>query len=154
MFKKFNWGWGIAIVYGSFVLTFLVFLAYTTTQKVELVSEDYYNSELTYQSRLEAINRVKQIDSIISFKIDKKLISFNLPFISNNIQNGIVKLYRPSNSKLDKSFVINDLISLKSGLNSSLINLDLNNLSQGMWKVQVEWSIADSSYYFEKTIFL
>ena len=111
MFKKFNWGWGIAIVYGSFVLTFLVFLAYTTTQKVELVSEDYYNSELTYQSRLEAINRVKQIDSIISFKIDKKLISFNLPFISNNIQNGIVKLYRPSNSKLDKSFVINDLIS-------------------------------------------
>ncbi|MFY8161823.1 MAG: FixH family protein [Candidatus Kapaibacteriota bacterium] len=154
MFKKFNWGWGIAIVYGSFVLTFLVFLAYTTTQKVELVSEDYYNSELTYQSRLEAINRVKQIDSIISFKIDKKLISFNLPFISNNIQNGIVKLYRPSNSKLDKSFVINDLISLKSGLNSSLINLDLNNLTQGMWKVQVEWSIADSSYYFEKTIFL
>jgi hypothetical protein len=154
MFKKFNWGWGIAIVYGSFVLTFLVFLAYTTTQKVELVSEDYYNSELTYQSKLEAINRVKQIDSIISFKIDKKLISFNLPFISNNIQNGIVKLYRPSNSKLDKSFVINDLISLKSGLNSSLINLDLNNLTQGMWKVQVEWSIADSSYYFEKTIFL
>ncbi len=159
MFKKFNWGWGIAIVYSCFVLTFLAFLAYTTTQKVDLVSEDYYNSELTYQSRMNAVNRGKNIEDIIKFNIENKNVTFNLPFESKDIKNGSVKLYRPSNSKLDKSYDLKSLIVNKSGIIdsntiSNNINLNLDKFEKGMWKVQVEWSVVDSLYYFEKTVFL
>ena len=167
MFKKFNWGWGIAIVYSSFVLTFLAFLAYTTTQKVELVSEDYYNSELTYQSRMNAINRGKSIEDKINFNLVKNNLTFNLPFDAKNITDGKIKLYRPSNSKLDKQFEIKSLLNQNNSRSvnnynnntdsmqiSNNVSLNLEKFEKGLWKVQVEWSILDSNYYFEKTVFL
>lgn len=166
MFKKFNWGWGIAIVYGSFVLTFIAVLVYSTTQKVDLVNEDYYKSELNYQKRIEAINRTKLISDgiIIDFKDNSMLIQ--LPFLPEQIKNSTLKLYRPSNSKQDKEYDLNPLLVLH---NNSLSNAENNdnltpqlskykidniNVGKGFWKAQLEWEVNGNKYYKEESMML
>ena len=53
MESKFNWGWKIAILYGGFVCFMLVMVFIASNQKVELVTTNYYEEELKYQSHID-----------------------------------------------------------------------------------------------------
>lgn len=153
MLKKFNWGWGIALVYSTFVIAFLGVLVYSTTQKVDLVDEHYYNAELTYQSRMDAINRGAKIDNQMNFQFDKvgRVINFELPFTKSNIQENSLKFYRPSNSKLDKQIKLENVNVEEIGENSKY-KIDLAKFENGVWKMQLELKYKDSLYYIEKLI--
>lgn len=166
MYKKFNWGWGIAIVYSLFVLTFIAILIYSTTQKVDLVNEDYYKSELNYQKRIEAINRTKLINDDVKISLDNNSLLIQIPFWSNDIKNSKIKLYRPSNSKQDKEFNLSQLVVVESSKESSsasklvtneqLSKYKINNINvgKGFWKVQLEWEVNGNKYYKEESMML
>ena len=50
---KFNWGYGIMVLYISFALAIL-FLVYKCTQHpVDLVSPDYYDKEIKFQQQYD-----------------------------------------------------------------------------------------------------
>lgn len=153
MLKKFNWGWGIALVYSSFVIAFLGVLLYSTTQKVDLVDEHYYNAELTYQSRMDAINRGIKLDSQMNFQFDSigRVINFELPFSKSKVQENNLKLYRPSNSKLDKQLKLDNIKIAETSENSKYL-IDLTKFENGVWKMQLELKYNDSLYYIEKQI--
>lgn len=167
MYKKFNWGWGIAIVYSLFVLTFISILIYSTTQKVDLVNEDYYKSELNYQKRIEAINRTKIFDDKVKISFDDNAVFVQIPFVYDNIKKSKIKLYRPSNSKQDKEFdlsqynlsqlfVLNDNSNPKVETQEQLSNFKVNNINigKGFWKLQLEWEVDGDKYYKEESIMI
>ena len=60
--KKFPaWAVGITLLYSTFVVIMISFLIFTRFQKVNLVSEDYYEKGLQYQQQIEALRRTQAL---------------------------------------------------------------------------------------------
>lgn len=158
MMKKFNWGWGIAVVYSIFALTFIAALIYFSVQKVELVEDKYYEAELSFQQRMRATKRADKFKDSIKFQFDNKSISFLLPFSDSEIKKGKFTLFRPSNSSLDQTFDLRsisqkDSQELKNKGNISAYVLNLDNIESGLWKAQIEFeTIDDLEFFIEKRI--
>jgi hypothetical protein len=145
---KFNWGTGI-------IIASLLFMAFTVitgitlmNQKVDLVTDNYYEKELKYQKHIDKEQRTKQINSNIDITQTggKVSISFRDSVSPGDIK-GEVKFYRPSDSAKD--------FAVPLSLNQSRIHfIDISGKDKGYWKVQVNWSENNNDYYFEKPILI
>ena len=130
-------------------LLFAIFIGTLATiclrQDVDLVSIDYYKEELAYQNQIQRINNTEQLQHKPSIKIITKNqleVEFNQ---TEDIQNGELKLYCPSNSKLDKRFIFP---ASKKG--KQLI--ELNGLETGMYRARLLWSMQGKDFYIEEVI--
>lgn len=141
-----SWGTGIIIGVVIFVLVNAVMVVIAVNQKIELVSENYYEKELKYQ---EQINK------------SKNALALTEPFLIEAAENGITlllpkefagapvtgscKLYRPSDKTMDKVLNLNFDSSGKMLIPST-------SLTAGYWKVYVEWNASGVGYATEKGI--
>ena len=143
---KLNWGFGIFVFYSSFVV-FMLFLVYMSfQQKVDLVSEDYYQLELEYQDIIaKKINANKLVPGLV-YTIEEMSISFSFPDQQNNIQGDII-IYRPSDKTFDKAYKIK-LDARKQ------MSIRVENSPQGLYKMMVTWMNDSIGYYVEKDIYL
>lgn len=140
---KSYWGYGVAAVYTVFALATLGIVAFTMTQKVELVSPDYYARELKYDQQ---INRQQQANDLLhqvtcQVSADGKVALLQFPLPSDVIR-GTVLFYRPSDSALDQEFVIQ---SDKQGRQT----VPISQLAKGAWRVKVTWSLDGREFYHE-----
>jgi hypothetical protein len=144
---KLNWAWFIGVLYTAFALTFIGILLYSFTQKVELVTDDYYQKDLVYQSKIDAMKRTNQFADSIVIDQKNKQLTVQLPReISNQKTKGNIQIYRPSDSKLDKN--------LEFSLDTNHTQEISADLKRGLWTVKLSWSFNDSAYYYEKQIFI
>lgn len=143
---KFHWGTRIFLIYGLFVAGVLAMVIYFMNQDVDLITEDYYKDEIKYQERIDKINRTKELSEDISFIFDGRNLKLKYPgaFSPVNIK-GNVLFYRPSDLKED---VMLDVKPDTAGLQA----IDVSGLKKGMWKVQVDWMVNNTSYYSESII--
>lgn len=143
---KINWGTGIVLAIISF-MTFILFLVITMTTNQEfnhdLVVEEYYKQELTFQDQLNRESNALNLESNIDIEIAPQgvIVSFPGQLDPARIQGSIV-LYRPSNKEMD--FMIP--ISLKD--DQLLIPAAL--LDEGRWNIVIDWSYMEESYYFKE----
>lgn len=146
MAMKFHWGTRIFLIYGLFVAGVLAMVIYFMNQDVDLITEDYYKDEIKYQERIDKISRTKELSEDISFIFDGKNLKLKYPgaFSPVNIK-GNVLFYRPSDLKED---VMLDVKPDTAGLQA----IDVSGLKKGMWKVQVDWMVNNTSYYSESII--
>ncbi len=136
------------------VVSFLLFAVFIGTlvticirQDVELVSKDYYKEELAYQDQIQRLNNTEQLQHKPVVKVianNALQIEFNQ---TEEILNGELNLFCPSNSKMDKYF---KLLSTKDG--SQLIAL--NGLNKGMYKAKLSWSMQGKEFYIEEIIYI
>lgn len=143
---KFHWGTRIFLIYGLFVAGVLAMVIYFMNQDVDLITEDYYKDEIKYQERIDKISRTKELSEDISFIFDGRNLKLKYPgaFSPVNIK-GNVLFYRPSDLKED---VMLDVKPDTAGLQA----IDVSGLKKGMWKVQVDWMVNNTSYYSESII--
>ncbi len=134
-----NWGIGIAIVYILFVLGMLTLVFKSRSQKIDLVTENYYQQELAYQEEIDAKQRVE--DSGCMPVIQKKLNEYQIqiPGSKGNPIQGSLLAYCPSNKKEDR------LISLKP-TNDGQWLLDLESLSPSQYILKLHWSKGGEIY--------
>lgn len=105
-----NWGKGIAIAMGMFIV-FIVILASTLmSHKVDLVSEDYYQQEVNYQDEIDARERGYSFQPIIA-TIQDDYLSIRIPDDWSTRQVEVV-LTRPNDQTLDRKYSITDTKSL------------------------------------------
>lgn len=145
---KFNWGTGIIISSVIFMIFTIITGITLMNQKVDLVTDNYYEKELKYQHHIDKESRTKHIsDNIDVVQAGGKVsITFANSLNPEKVQ-GEVKFYRPSDSA--KDFVM-PLSLNKSGKHL----IDISGRDKGYWKVQVNWSADDKEYYFEKPILI
>jgi len=90
-----NCGYKILIVYAVFVsgIMFLVFKSFS--QKMDLVTTDYYAKELKYQQKIDETNRVNTLSAplICEIKDDELIIVFPKDFSGKNISGEFGKRY-------------------------------------------------------------
>jgi len=145
---KINWGTSIVlafIAFISFILFFVIRMNLDDKSNHDLVTEEYYKAELTYQKDLDAQNNSKNTNNnlIVEKTPEGLLVKFpeNLEFEK---VKGKVSLYRPSNKHLDFDFPI-------SLSNSNLLVPD-KRLLDGRWDIKVSWSYKGEDFLLKKSI--
>jgi len=140
-----NFGKWIVVAFVFFALYIGVLVVVCVRQDINLVSKDYYRDELKYQQKLDQINNANHLSHlpVIAIKNGQARISFGE---NQYIQNGTLKIERPSNEKLDRNF------SLSPG--QSIQEFNLGNWKPGLYRTSITWTMEGKGYYFEKQIIL
>lgn len=140
---RFNWGTGIALVYGIFATSTVGFVAFAMHQPVDLVSEDYYAHSLRYDERRTALENAAALDpSLVTAAADGRSVTIAFAPEQTRDAAGSVRLYRPSDSSADRT------VPLTLDANGRQ-ELSLDGLASGRWIVQVTWTREGRTYYRE-----
>jgi hypothetical protein len=141
-----NWGKGIIL---SFVL-FAIFIGYLVyvcvRQDISLVSKNYYQEELAYQEQIDRMGNSNALPQkpVVRISEGKLLVEFNQ---FQDMKNGKLILFRPSEEKFDKHFLL-----LSTPMKSQ--EFDVSQLPKGMYRLKMSWSMGGKGYYLEKEITL
>ncbi|MDO4224792.1 MAG: FixH family protein [Bergeyella zoohelcum] len=104
MFKKFTWGHGIIVALGAFMLFILslIFIYTRGWQNSELVSNDYYEEEINYQTEIDAKTNADLLAEKPAYSQSENGISVAFPK-ALNIDNNEVSfhLFRTDDARLD-----------------------------------------------------
>ena len=141
-----NWAVMVPAFYISFVLVLVAFVVWTTTQKVELVDNNYYDKDLVYQQHIDKVERTNQLAEqvFVANAQNNVIVKFPSIFQKEKI-TGEIYFFRPSSSAMDKKFAI--------GPDSTGIQMIRSDkLAKGHWKVKIEWQANNVSYYNEQSL--
>ena len=145
---KISWGIKIAILYIGFVLLigFMVFMC--MNQKIDLVSDDYYQKELVFQNKIDETNNANSLSEKIQHSFNGTNIELVFPkiFQGKNVE-GEILFFRPSDASKDFKSIIK-----LNNVASQFISL--GNLSKGMYKMQISWKADGLSYFSQETIII
>lgn len=146
--KSFTlWPYAIVICMVLFMAYIAMFVYKAMKQDVDLVSKDYYQQEIEYQDRIESVKRTQALgDVMLAYNAESKSILLQMPatYKDKNL-SGTVTLFRPSDDKMDKE------IPLQLGRDQSQL-VETNDLESGLWKVCVNFTDGEDTYYSQKTI--
>ena len=145
---KFNWGTGIVItfiLFIGFILFFVISMSTNKKYKYDLVTEKYYQKELSFQGEIDAEKNGKKLEEDIKIERTNKGLEIHFPknFEPEKI-TGKIFLYRPSNKQLDFEIPIS--------LSDSYLLVPEKNLLDGRWNMAVNWSYNNKDYLFKKEI--
>ena len=145
---KINWGTGIVIAFIGFIGFILYFVVNMVTNdkfNQDLVTEEYYEKELKYQSEIDKINNANALVENVTYEKTDLGLVIRFPGEMNykNIK-GKVFLYRPSNKQLD----FETTISLS---NSQLLIPD-KRLVDGRWNLIVDWMYDNQGYMYKASL--
>lgn len=140
-----QWPIGIAIIYIFFVLLLVAFIVFSRFQRVDLVTEDYYDQEIKYQQQINRIERAQSLSEPLNWIYDKKetLLTVQFPSEIDPVKvRGNILFFRPSDAKQDK------LVALNLSSDGTQI-ISTANLTSGYWKIKFFWQIENDEYYKE-----
>lgn len=140
---KISWGTGIAIFYSFFVIAMLVFVYASTKEDISLVSDTYYEEDLSYQLTLDKIQRTNQLKHVFELSIEQNSagISVTIPEELPHFK-GNMTLFHPAYAMLDQVYSIEN-----HAQNKQLI--PVQKLKKGRWLVKIEGENDGKNYYHE-----
>lgn len=144
--KKFNWGWGITLLYSGFALLMLTLAYKATMVKDDLVTPDYYVKELKFQDRLDKQKRTSELTDKLAWQVSGKHVSIKFP-ASKMADKVSAEILFYNSAEAKKDFTVTCVPD-----SSGVCNLDVQNLAQGVYQMQIDWSAGGATYYNEATI--
>ncbi len=145
---KFNWGHGITVFFIVFVAFILIMIFKSTQNNIHLVSENYYSDELVYQERMDEIKNVNLLQNKPVVELSNNMVLVSFPQEITEGLKGQIKLFRPSDSGMDRTFTLALNEEGKQVLN-------LKDATQGYYKLQLQWTDMQQKKYFkEESLFV
>jgi hypothetical protein len=138
---KINWGTGIAITIGAFMLMILGFVFNSLQHESELVAEDYYQQELDYQRRIQELHRAQEAGLSANALFDRQGLLIAYP---EQGWAGTVTFFRPSDRKLDFTVPIAPDSAGRQRIEQPL--------ASGLWRLQFSWANGGEQYYSTQSI--
>lgn len=142
-----NWGKGIAIFYTLFAATMIFAVIRSTHYDNSLVSEKYYQEDITYQQQYNRIANSQELEIPLVMNYEKEIEKLIIEFPPNMLAiKGTIHLFCPSASEADVKIPIEvDPISNRQ-------SFSVSSLKKGLWKVKISWESADRVFYDEKIL--
>jgi hypothetical protein len=137
------------VIFLSFVL-FAIFMGslvfICVRQDINLVTKDYYRDELAYQTKLDKMNNTAGLllEPVITTSDGKVTVALEG---LNSVEHGTLKLYRPSDSRLDQEFEWQPT----RGNSQQFV---LGHWEHGLYRASMTWTVNGKEYFFEKMIVL
>src|ERR1051326_4806174 len=128
------WPMGLILTFAIFISGTVGLVVMACSQKTDLVSADYYEREIRFQSHIDSLGRGKQVKAEIRYAGERHCIRISIPQGRNGERlTGKVQLYRPSAAGWDGE---RELEVDPEGVQS----IDTAGLRPGLWKVRVGWT--------------
>ena len=145
---KINWGKGIVIAiifFIGFIMYFVVTMTTNNQYEHDLVTERYYEKELTYQERIDASKNMQELQGsiIVEKTADGIILRFPEALETKNLE-GKVFLYRPSNKQLDFEVAISK--------NQNYLLVPDKRLLGGRWNINVEFKDQNKNDFYSEEI--
>ena len=143
---NFNWGWKIAILYGGFVCLMLYMVYRTSKEKVELVTQNYYEQELQYQGQLDKVKRTSELPEKPEWNVSGNEIKMQFPQLADarNV-SGNIHFYCPADENRDFNFPFNTAPKQS-------ISVTSNKMKHGTYKMKIDWKEGQTEYYTEGVV--
>jgi hypothetical protein len=141
-----NWGTGIALFYGAFVLSMIGAVFASRKHDPRLVQKNYYELDLNYQARLEQKLNTASLDTLpkVHFDASAQVLRINFPS-GMTAKQGTAKLYQSAASEDDV------LVAIE---NRAMFEIPTENLVPGRRHVELEWETTEKKYFYETAIFI
>lgn len=143
-----NWGKSIVLAFVLFAGLIITMVYMSMQHDVNLVADNYYEEELAYEDQM---NRIRNFESLVDKPSVKRIgsqIVLSFPSdVADNIQNGEIHFFRPSDHKVDKKIRIK--------LNQEYQQVfPVSAFGSGLWKTKLNWNDQGKEYFFEQKIVL
>lgn len=142
------WPWAIVLTFVLFISGTIGLVVMACSQKVDLVSANYYEQELKFQGQLERMKRTSELGSqaAVTYVAAKESITISLPpDHARQDVRGQIQLYRPAEAGLDRQM---EFQPDGHGIQS----LDTRGLKPGLWKIRVSWTVGKQDYFIDQKI--
>jgi nitrogen fixation protein FixH len=142
------WPYGIIAAFALFLSGTAGLVVLACAHKSDLVSRDYYEEEVRFQSHLDRADRARNLATRASVVYDPATRRITLSFPlepARGAARGRVQLYRPSEAGLDRQ------VELRVDANG-VQTIDAADLKSGLWKVKVTWSAGGEDYFLDEKI--
>lgn len=117
-------------------------------QKVDLVTDNYYEKTLVYQNQIDEAERSREFDKEIKLEYSDSQLKFIFPdSVVKVMSDGEFYFYRPSDSKKDFK------AQLQTDKNGEQL-FDVSKIAKGYWKIQMKWLMNGESYSVERTVMI
>lgn len=144
------WPVGLIILYALFAIFLFAYFAFSQMQRVDLVSEDYYEQELKYQGQIDRMERTRALAQKpwIAFDRRDRVLQVQFPpELAPQTEEGRLHLFRPSDADHD--------VHLPLSLDQSgMQEIPVDGLISGLWKARLNWVMRGEEYYLEEVIIL
>ena len=145
---KSLWPYGIIAAFAIFITGTVALIVLACSQRTDLVSTDYYEQEIKFQSHLDRLRRTRELDvtGLVAYDAARQRITISLPAEQvRHAVSGRVQLYRPSAAGLDRQLAL--------APNSSGVQVvEAKGLRPGLWKVRVSWTVGENDYFMDRKI--
>lgn len=145
-----NWGWGIAALYGGFVVFILSIVGYVVFVDFQLVEEDYYPRQVAYQERIDSEARAQALSERPEFSVDSATGDVVLSFpqdLREIVSDGVVAFMRPSDKQFDEGYTL----ALDD---RGQQRFERARFISGLWRVTLSWSAAGESYALKSQLIM
>lgn len=136
----------IIAVFCFFIIFILQFVFRSMDNDTHLVSENYYQDELNYQTHIDKLNRSKSIQNETIFTSQGDTLTIQFPSLLSTAK-GSIEFYNPVNPLLDQ--MLNITIE-----DNKPITISTKNLPRGSWTLKVNLLKNKTEYYVEKQLTL
>jgi len=137
-----NWGYKILFVYLFFVAGILVLVYKSSSQKVDLVTENYYQQELKYEQKIDEAERAQSLSSPVKYDVDNNHITISFPDeMKGKKVNAKALLYYAADERKDSIYILET--------NSAKLLMTLPKNTKGMYEIKMDW-LADSVKYYSE----
>ncbi len=141
-----NWGTRITLLYCGFVVLILIMVFVSLHQKVDLVSADYYEKELLFQSKIDGMKNTSELTNGFSCETRSDSVMLHYPeALRHKKVSGEIVFYRPSDSGRDEKFNAAPDANGRQGF-------QLKHHKRGYYKLLCEVEADGKKYYYEEPI--
>lgn len=145
---KFSWGHGIAVVLAVFLIGMITLVIISSSQELNLVTEDYYPKGIDYQQQIDKEVRNSHLEIGINITQDNNNVYLKFPQLdSMSLISGNILMFYPRSYRFDKQYDIK--------LNDSLGQIiSKDSIMTGKCIIKIDWSVDGVDYYQEETLML
>ncbi len=142
---KLNWGYKIVAFYVVFVIGIMVLVFSSASQKVDLVSTDYYEQEIKYQQRINAKSNSSELSSPLIVSNTGENVHIVMPVEMNGILvQANILMYCPFDNTKD--------YALQLSANDAALDFKMPAGTKGSFVAKINWNVAGKQYYGEHKI--
>jgi nitrogen fixation protein FixH len=139
---KINYATATVTLYLGFVAMIITLVMMSMSQKVDLVTDQYYEEELRFQEKIDKSARAAALPEGISWNVSDEGIDIIYPkTIPDSALSGTVILYCPADENQDLSIQIN------AKNHRQLI--PASTIKDGSYKLQIDWKCGGLTYWDE-----
>jgi len=145
--KKISWGTKLGIGASIYVVGILTFVGFSTTQKINLVSKDYYPKEVVYQGQIDKLKNAENLKNNIQIIQKNGMLQIQFPENMHSNVSGDIIFYRPADYESDLKYAIE---IDETGFQQ----LNIDPLLKGMYTIKLDWKHNNIGYYKEEAVYL